>query len=1198
MLLAIIFANKLRNNTINTFKEISISTFKKSDIMNKSWMIRFFLGVWILLSINEVKGQTIFPEHQKNISFGPDTLTLDSFSIQKGSLRFLTLDSQNIDVNKFYIDYVNARILLLDPVYKYKPIQIKYLVFPFNFSKVYRKKERAQKGFVFSNEPAYIYKPLPEQNDVFGYNTLSRSGSFTRGISFGNNQDLVVNSFVDIQLSGKIAPDIEVVASLNDRNIPIQPEGTTAQIQTFDQKFISVTLPRQKVMLGDLQLINRPENYFLKYNKKVQGITAQSSWNIVPGDSGFTSITASITKGKWQRQVFNGIEGNQGPYRLQGSNGELYVIVVAGTEKVYIDGELMKRGEQNDYKIDYNTGELTFTPNRLITKYNRIIVEFQYADRNYQRYLLHSFSSYKIEKWNFFLNAYHEQDNPQQPILSTLSASDKLILSKVGDSVNRAVSPSGDSIAFTSDRILYKKKDTGAYKGIYIFSTNKDSAHWQVNFSYMGQGHGNYKQIKALANGKVYAWMSPKNGIPQGDYEPVTPIIAPQKQQMLSFGSTHQFGNKGKLGMEGALSYRDLNTYSSIDDGNNTGTAARIYAENEFSLKDQSSYKIQYHAEFEHRDKNFTEVERTRNVEFTRIWNRSLNNSTDFTDKADENLGTLSAKLFSKANFNLNNLASFYQRGTYFNGFLENPALNINFGKYNFNTFAELTFISNLNKPDTMRNQRTEKYNADLSRSFTLFKLGVGATQEQSRYFNGGQAFLSLGNFKYDEAKIYLGNIDKSKTIYSLELNQRRDYAPYKNNFVNSNTGQNLLAKLYLVANPQRQLKLDFKYRNNSADTAIGMNVPRKKESTYLARIEYLLNILNDAIMTTSTMEISTGRELRRDFVYVQVAKGQGTHVWIDYNHNGLKEFNEFELAPFKDLGEYIRVIVPSSIYQNTITNQYQQNLRIQPGKLFATGSNAAKFVSRFTDNISLSILNKLHTEPSLASLNPFNKKIGDSQLVTTTSQIRNVFYFNKTNPLWGGDYTVSNNRSKSFLVSGFDSRNNLDQTINLRWNINSFFTLEPIYTFARHDFASDYFSAKDFSIQYHKQGGILAWQATQKLRFNLNYFYLDQHNTLSDPFEKEYQHDGGLEARYNWLSKAIISARIDYISIRYAFDPTTPIAYEMLVGLRPGDNFTWSASWNQRLQNSLQLTFSYEGRKSEGSSIVHIGRANVTWFF
>ena len=191
-------------------------------------------------------------------------------------------------------------------------------------------------------------------------------------------------------------PNLSLLASVSDDNLPIQADGNTNKLQEFDQVFIQIYNDRFKMIVGDFWLY-KPQGYFMTYKKRAQGLSLNYQWNEDTAKVWNTQLSGALSRGKFQRQIIQGTEGNQGPYRLRGAENEPFIIILSGTERVYIDGQLLERGQQFDYVIDYNTAEVIFTTRNQITKDSRIVVEFQYSDQNYARSLVQTSTTYNSD---------------------------------------------------------------------------------------------------------------------------------------------------------------------------------------------------------------------------------------------------------------------------------------------------------------------------------------------------------------------------------------------------------------------------------------------------------------------------------------------------------------------------------------------------------------------------------------------------------------------------------------------------------------------------------------------------------------------------------------------------------------------------------------------------------------------------------
>ncbi len=211
---------------------------------------------------------------------------------------------------------------------------------------------------------------------------LEYSGSRTFGISVGSGRALSQNQEFRINVRGNVSDNIEVLAMLSDQDLPIQPEGMTEDIQDINQKLIRIMHPRVVGTLGDFDA-SLGSSEFIFFPRALEGVKVEGDFENVK----FHFIPSALPKGQSTSKVIRGEEGRS-EYRLDVNNQ--FVIVKAGSEIVWLNGEKMRRGENNDYIIrEYGDPIIEFNNKHLITSNDVIRVDFQYIpeDRTYQQNL-------------------------------------------------------------------------------------------------------------------------------------------------------------------------------------------------------------------------------------------------------------------------------------------------------------------------------------------------------------------------------------------------------------------------------------------------------------------------------------------------------------------------------------------------------------------------------------------------------------------------------------------------------------------------------------------------------------------------------------------------------------------------------------------------------------------------------------------
>jgi hypothetical protein len=1147
----------------------------------------------LLLAGSSVVAQDLSNLRQRWLRPTGDTLRLDTLSIIPGSLLILAND-QPLGPDNYTLDPYKASLVLRSEA---DSVLIRYRVMPLLLGGVKQHKDTLRlRAANDARQDPFRYEPARSTNDLMGLQGLNRSGSISRGVLFGNNQDLSVNSTLNLELSGRLSDRIQVLASITDNNIPIQAGGNTLELQDFDQVFIKLFEedPQRagnqwELIAGDF-VLQRPKSHFLTYLKKTKGLSFDTRLIGSEQVKSTLGTSVAISKGKFARFQVQGVEGVQGPYRLRGNDGEAFIIVLSGTERVFIDGQLLTRGQENDYVIDYNTAEVTFTARRLITKDRRITVEFQYSDKNYARSLVRLDNTTEVGRSTIRFNLYSEQDHKNQPLQQQLSETEREVLREAGDDPLAAAVSGVDSTGYVTDQVLYRVTDSLGYTPVYVYSTSPELALYRLTFTQVGTGNGDYVQQEFTPNGRVFRWVPPDTVdnliIKRGDHAPVRVLIAPKSQQLITLGVDHRLGKRTTATVEGAFSNNDRNTFSELNnsDDKGLGLLARINHEIPLPGKD-TTLRLVLSGETETTYRNFRFIERYRAVEFERNWNaRGISLDGDQLI-AGATVG-IKGKRIGQASYGLNT----FQVTDHYSGWKQDLTSDLHPGRTDIVGVASWLSSTQPSTSDFLRHKGTVR------QRLTPLTIGFNSEHERNLFRSDTVSGLLAGSYQFHEWEGFVQSSDSTRNKWRLGGGQRMDQVVRNGELATSTMATSGSFGLDLTKDPRNKLATSFTYRSlEIRDATLTSNRP---EDTYLARIDYDLMLWKGAALVDLFYEFSSGLEQERSYIYIQVPAGQGLYIWNDYNGDGIKDLNEFELANFSYEADYLRVFVPSDTYVRTYRNQFSASVDLRPAVKWSNVKGVRQFLAKFSDNASFRVDRKTSADDLLNAMDPFVPEITDPQLISYNGSSRNTLYYDRTSRIWSMDHTWQSDRGRSLLLNGFESRSREFNTLRLRWNMTRQWSLDVETERGRVGNASDLLTGRTYTIDQQGLRPRITWQPNTSVRAQAYFKVTDKKNAAEFGGQRALLNDLGLELRYNTAGKGSLLMNANLVDIRYDGEVNSSLGNEMLGGLKPGANATWSISVQRNLSNNLQVDITYNGRRSEGVPVVHVGGAQVRAYF
>jgi len=1070
-------------------------------------------------------------------------------------------------------------------------LRIEYAYLPLVLQRTYRRRELIDADSLITGDDGetdttrvQVARSTSTGASFLNNSSLNQQGSLSRGIIVGSNQDFALESGLQFELNGQLTDDVSINASLTDRSIPIQPDGSTQNLREFDRVFIELQAPSTTLQMGDVDL-SLQQSEFAKINRRLQGANAQLSTS-----AGVYNGALSVARGSFRQVNFLGQDGVQGPYRLTGDGGEEFVTVLAGSEQVYIDGQLVQRGQENEYIIDYGLGEITFTSNLFITDETRITVEYQFLDQDFTRTLAAA-EGREDElldgKLSVGATLIREADGDDLLSQRSLTESEIDLLRNVGDDLSQAIVSGADTADVEDEnQVKYALVDTvlnGETFRIFKNIPGSPESIFTVRFTRVDPGEGDYRRVGGTVNGLLFEWVGPG----QGDYVPFRQLPAPILQQMIALDASYRVTDKLEIFGEWAGSSFDRNRFSGLDDNDNEDLAYLAGVRLKPAQTAVGEIGLQVRRRFS--GDNFRFFDRTRDIEFNRKWNivrddetqeelneARVNWSNGNSASASLNYGELQRKglkserqafainTSGKGQPYLNYQQDWVRSESDFTNEKGNWFRNKGDAGYEM-MWGEITFTPTIQYEQEDRRQRSLLSDSLLNTSFSFFEIGPGAAVE----FNNieASAFVS---YRRDHAVL---DNSLSRQSDAVEQRYRLGFRPSER----FNSRQ-------VVAIRNREFTDDFESQGSANRRGL------------LIRSITNYNTAAGNLDGDIFYEVNTQRRALLQESFIEVGPELGQFVWEDNNGDGAQQIEEFfpEVSPNE--GTFIKQFIPSDELLPVADAQVRLRNNVELFDLIDSSNRwLRQLIFRTRVNITESSTTSNLSDVYLLKLDTFRD---DSTTLNGRIFWEQEIDFFPEFERFGASARFNQNRALSRLSS------ELQQIFNEGYFISTSFSPEWKYTF-RLDAnrvinrnISDRLSARNFNIA--------GWEIEPGLDiiFNRSFamFYSVSYTRKKDRFPADNVQATLWKAKaesrgYLWR-KIQNTARIEFRSTTISGRSTNLGQFELTEGTGQGNNMIWSLSASYKLNNLVRMSLNYDGRTVENNPTIHTARIVVSAVF